>query len=134
MQVGAPDIAAVDHPGRQHPVRRQCVAPGGELLRRADQVEVDAIDRQAGQRRRREADRFEVSRQQQFRTQGAGLRRKRGIQDVQRVAPGSVEFQGEGGFVELHPVHAEFGETRQHPGVACRQRGRQGQTVEARQV
>ncbi len=123
-QVAAPHIATVDDARRQHPLRRQRLAPEVDLLRRAHQIEMHAIDRQTRQRGRGEADRLEVGAQQQLGAQRPGLRGQRGVKRGQQVAPGRVEIEGERGFVKLHPFHPQFGQPGQHPGVGARQRGR----------
>ena len=46
LQVGPPDVAAVDHAQRQHALRRDQLEGLVQLLRRADQVEVDGRHRQ----------------------------------------------------------------------------------------
>ena len=134
LQIGAPHIATVDDARREHPVRRQRVAPDVELLRRPHQIDVHAIDRQRRQRGRGEGDRFEVSGQQQLGTAGTGLRRQGGVERGERIAPGRLEFEGERRFIELHPFHAQLGQPRQHPGIGPAERGHQTQAIEARYV
>ena len=72
LQVGPPDVAAVDHAQRQHALRRDQLQGRVQLLRRADQVEVDGGHRQPQRRGQVVAQVAEIGGQADF-----DLRRRR---------------------------------------------------------
>ena len=102
IQVGAPDVAAVDHADRQHailrPVGQKCV----ELIRAAHQVQMHAGHRQIAQQCSMRAHLVEVSREQQ----GWRNRRQRRIGRRECIAPRVVQIERENRLVDLYPFDA----------------------------
>ena len=113
VQVGPPDVAAVDHPGRQVLVGRETLALHlFDLPRRADEVQSHAVHRQADQRGVGVADVAEVGLHQQLRAAlGFG---QRGVGAPQRRQLGLGAFLHQAGLVELDPGGAPVGQAGDH--------------------
>jgi hypothetical protein len=104
LQIRAPDIAAVDHPQRQH----QALTTGGQnglkVFRRAGQVDMHPFDGQVDGGDEIVAIAAEIAGQQQ-----AQLRRGMGESAIGAAKLGPVEIgqvQSQARLVDLHPVGA----------------------------
>ncbi|CUS45296.1 hypothetical protein MGWOODY_Smn2480 [hydrothermal vent metagenome] len=110
IEIGAPDVAAVDHAERQQQVRPGAPPHCVKLLRRTDQVDVQAMHRQVGRQLKIVAERAEIGRQHHLRP----IHRQAPVRQLQRRALVGVEIEHQTGLVDLHPVGTRPGELRQH--------------------
>ncbi|MNT19471.1 hypothetical protein D3C72_1547310 [compost metagenome] len=127
IDVGAPDVAAVDHADRQHLVRRQPVGHAGQLLRRAHGIDVQAGHGQLAGQAQVLGQRREVARQQQLRR----IARDLPVHAFEGVAPGLGQVEAQDRLVDLHPFHALLLEPAEHLLVHGQQRFEQREAVEA---
>ncbi len=111
VEVGAPDVAAVDQAERQQHRRREQVEDPVELVRRSHEVEVQALAARLEREREVVAERTEVGGEQELRARVAP-REARQRAPV-RSFSGVVEIGDEARFVELHPAHAALVEQRE---------------------
>jgi hypothetical protein len=128
IDVGAPDVAAIDHAHRQHLVRGQPVGHAGQFLRRAHRVHMQASHRQLAGQAQVLGQRREVRGQQQL----GGAAGKLPVGALEGIAPRLGQVEAEDGFVDLHPFHALLLQPREHLLVNGQQRIEQREAVEAR--
>jgi len=103
VQIGAPDVAAIDDAKRQNLRLRVAVQERRELPRPADQVEMNAGDRQRLEHGRVLRHGLEVGGKQDPGRHGCEslVRRLEGVQ------PALIRFKTQYRFVDLHPGHAQ---------------------------
>ncbi len=128
VQMGAPDVAAVDQAGGQHATGRQRLDHRIELLRRADQVHVQAIDRQRSGQREVVFQRAEVRRHQHLGARSLGQHR---IGMFERGAGGLIQILHEQWLIQLHPRRASRLELGKQLHIHRQQRIEQVQRVAA---
>ena len=125
VQVGLPDIAAVDHAQRQHLILPQRGDGGCDLVTGIDGVQVQAIDGQGAGKRQIVFQAAEVGRQQQL--DAAALQRV--IGGCIGVTPARIEVEHQRRFVDLHPLDALRGEPRQQLRIHGQQMREQVEAV-----
>ena len=127
VKIGAPDIAPVDHPQRQHAVCRPVGHQADHLLRRTHRVQMHPGHRQGVNQRAPVSHAGKIGGQQQLGSQRAkpGVGRRVGVQPLDR------QIQPQYRFVNLHPADAFGLERGQQAGVGVEQRRQQRQAVAA---
>ena len=113
-QVVAPDVATVDHPGREHGAVAEAVGERSELTGVADEVDVEAGDGQTGGQVEVVPEAAEVGGEQKVELRAAGQDTV-GVGDRSPVA--LVEIGPEAGLVELDPRRAGPGQGEERLGV-----------------
>jgi hypothetical protein len=124
-EIGAPDVAAVDHANRKHLVCRPR-REGAKLFGRTHEVQVHAIDRQGFDERGVVGRGFEVRRQQHLRAVGSGQRL---VSGAECIYPGLREIQHQRWFVDLHPFHIQGRQALQHSRVGLKHLRQQRELV-----
>ena len=127
IEVGAPDIAAIDDADRQHLVRRQPVGDAAQLMRRADAVHMQAGHGQAAGQAQVFFQRRKVGCQQDVYAHLVQLP----VAAFKCAAPGARQVQAQDGLIDLHPVHALLFQAVEQGAVDRQQLVEQGQAVEA---
>src|SRR5690606_28856628 len=99
-EIGPPDVAAVDHAQRQHLVAGKPVQHRFQLFRRAHDIDVQAVHRQAGGQVQVVAQAVEIGRQQPL--EAGELQAVVGM--LESLLPAPVELGHQDRFVELYPL------------------------------
>ena len=125
VQVGFPDVAAVDDAQRQHLVLRQQVDQRQHVVAAVDGVHMHAGHGQVGRQVGVVLQLAEVGGQQQLYAAGLELV----ISQVEGVAPVLIQLGHQNRLVDLHPFGARIGQRVQQLGVNGQQAVEQGQLV-----
>ena len=128
VQMGAPDVAAVDQTGRQHATGRQRLDHRIELFWRTDQIHMQAIDRQRGGKGEVVFQCTEVRRHQHLGARGLGQHR---VGMLEGSTCGLVQVLHQQRLIQLHPRRAGGLEFAQQLHVHRQQRIQQVQRVAA---
>ena len=125
-QIRPPDIASIDDAGGKHFVRWQVVGDESQLSRRPYSVQMQSIHGKPG-------------RQMQVVLQGAKIGRQEQLHRccVQAAVgafigllPVRGQIQRQGRFIQLHPFHAQVGQTLQNVAIGCYQVVQEFEAVE----
>ena len=126
VEIGAPDVAAVDHPDREQLVGRQRLQHRRQLLGSADEVDMKAGHMQPGRQVEIVAERAEIA--------GEHDARRHRLQQIVAAAEGGALRRGEverqDRLVDLHPLGAGRLERRQQLGIDRQHAVEQRQRIE----
>ena len=125
IQIGLPDVAAIDHPHRQHLVRRQQIDQRQHIVTPPYGIHMHPGHRQVGQQIGVVLQLPEIGCHQQLHPVGLELV----IGRIEGMLPGPVQFGHQNGLVDLHPFHPFGSQHVQQLGIHRQQTVQQRQPV-----